>query len=189
MNAIEYQELAARTLIDRPDLEIPDNEIMIIWNAIELAGKISEIAELIEKWVYRDHKNNLDKANLEKEIGDLLWYIAGIYTKLNVGMPETNEVPEPYTTMESPILWHLIRLHISTGKVTELVKGIFHQHGLDKWAVMLALKKSLEQIAYICAIARLHNISEIMQGNINKQMIRYPNGFSSEDSQRRIDTQ
>ena len=34
MNANDYQQLAARTLIDKPGFDISNTDIMIIWNAV-----------------------------------------------------------------------------------------------------------------------------------------------------------
>lgn len=48
MNANEYQQLAARTLIEGPDFYITDKDIMIIWNAIGLAGEAGEVCELVK---------------------------------------------------------------------------------------------------------------------------------------------
>jgi hypothetical protein len=35
MNANEYQHLAARTLIDAPGFEIPDNDLMVIYTSVK----------------------------------------------------------------------------------------------------------------------------------------------------------
>jgi NTP pyrophosphatase (non-canonical NTP hydrolase) len=86
MNANEYQELAARTLIDEPDRDIPDNEIMIVWNAIGLAGEAGEVAEQAKKGVFHQHGINRDA--FAKELGDCLWYIAALCTKLDLSMSE-----------------------------------------------------------------------------------------------------
>lgn len=114
MQPTEYQRLAARTLIDGPDFTIPDNDIMIIWNAIGLAGEAGEVAELIKKGIF--HQHGLDRDKLAKELGDCMWYIAAICTKT----------------------------------------------GLD--------------------------LGEIMQANIDKLKLRYPDGYKSEDSIKRVDT-
>jgi len=39
VNASTYQEQAGRTLLDAPGFAIPDQEIMLLWNAIGLAGE------------------------------------------------------------------------------------------------------------------------------------------------------
>ena len=114
MEAKQYQKLAARTLIDAPDFEIPDSEIMVVWSAIGLAGEAGEVAELAKKGVF--HRHGIDKEKFKNELGDCLWYIAALCT-----------------TME-----------------------------LD--------------------------LAEIMEENIEKLKKRYPNGFSSMDSIRRVDT-
>jgi NTP pyrophosphatase (non-canonical NTP hydrolase) len=113
MDANEYQQLAARTLISGPGFEIPEKEIMAVWEVVGLAGEAGEVADLIKKGVF--HRHGIDAPRLEEELGDTLWYIAALCNTL----------------------------------------------GLD--------------------------LSTIMQANIDKLKIRYPNGFSSLDSLRRVD--
>lgn len=116
MNASEYQQLAARTLIDRPEQEIPDLGIMLVWNALGLTGEAGEVAELVKKGVF--HRHGIDgefRAKMVKELGDVAWYMAALCTKLELDM------------------------------------------------------------------------GEVMQANIDKLRQRYPAGYSSADSQRRVD--
>lgn len=84
MNASRYQSLAARTLIDRPDAQYSDNDIMVVWNAIGLAGEAGEVAELVKKGIF--HQHGLDKRKMYKELGDVLWYVAALCTKLDFDM-------------------------------------------------------------------------------------------------------
>lgn len=86
INGCRYQELAARTLIDRPGFDISDNEMMIIWNAIGLVGEAGEVAELAKKGIF--HQHDIDKVELSKELGDCLWYIAALCTKLDLDMEQ-----------------------------------------------------------------------------------------------------
>lgn len=113
MNASEYQLKAARTLIDAPGFDIPDNDMMLIWNAIGLAGEAGEVAELVKKGIF--HQHGMDLVKLRKELGDVFWYAAAICTKAGFDM------------------------------------------------------------------------SEVMEENIRKLEARYPNGYASEDSKRRVD--
>jgi NTP pyrophosphatase (non-canonical NTP hydrolase) len=113
MEAFDYQNEAARTLIDEPGFDIPGNDMMIIWCALGLAGEAGEVVDMIKKGILHQHGINDEK--LEEEIGDVCWYIAGICTVLG------------------------------------------------------------------------YDLGQIMQENIDKLKIRYPNGFSSEDSKKRID--
>jgi NTP pyrophosphatase (non-canonical NTP hydrolase) len=84
MDANEYQALAARTLIPRPDFEITDEQVMLVWNAIGLAGEAGELCELVKKGVF--HQHGIDRDKLEKELGDVLWYAAALCTKAGLDM-------------------------------------------------------------------------------------------------------
>lgn len=117
MNASTYQQLASRTLIDRPGFEISDNDMMIIWNAVGLAGEAGEVAELVKKGIF--HQHGLDVEKMEKEIGDCMWYIAALCTKLNLDLGEVMAAnieklkvryPEGYRSADS-----LARVDVSAG--------------------------------------------------------------------------
>jgi NTP pyrophosphatase (non-canonical NTP hydrolase) len=87
MDATEYQRLASRTLIDSPDAEYTNLETMLVWNALGLTGESGEVADIIKKAVF--HRHGLDDATMQKlikELGDVLWYVAAICSKINVPM-------------------------------------------------------------------------------------------------------
>lgn len=84
MNASEYQRQAARTLIDAPGKEYTADEIMLVWNAIGLAGEAGEVAEHVKKGVFHEH--GIDELKLKKELGDVCWYVAAICTKLGIDL-------------------------------------------------------------------------------------------------------
>lgn len=87
MDSLQYQRLAGRTLIDGPDAEYTAEEIMLVWNALGLAGEAGEVADLIKKAVFHRHGLTLDtKEKLAKELGDVLWYVAALCTKLDIGL-------------------------------------------------------------------------------------------------------
>ncbi len=92
MDATEYQRLASRTLIDSPDAEYDGLEIMLVWNALGLAGESGEVADIIKKAVF--HRHGLDESTVQKlikELGDVLWYVAALCTKINVPMSTVME--------------------------------------------------------------------------------------------------
>lgn len=92
MNASDYQKQAARTLIDKPDFAISDTEMMILWNALGLTGEAGEVADLVKKGIL--HQHGIDKWQIAKELGDCMWYIAALCTKLNIdlGAVMTNNI-------------------------------------------------------------------------------------------------
>lgn len=89
MFADEYQQQAARTLIDAPDAEYTNHEIMLVWNALGLAGEAGEVADTIKKAVFHQHGMNRDE--LIKELGDVLWYVAALCSKLDTPLSEVME--------------------------------------------------------------------------------------------------
>jgi NTP pyrophosphatase (non-canonical NTP hydrolase) len=73
------------------------------------------------------------------------------------------------------------------GEVVEIVKkDIFHGHMRDKKETE---KEIGDLMFYIVNLATLYDLSmeNILELNIEKLKIRYPNGFSTEDSIRRAD--
>lgn len=84
MKMQEYQQLAARTLIPRPNETIPDEDIMFIWNAVGLSGETGEVLELLKKAVF--HRHPLDREKLTKELGDVLWYLSAIATHAGIDL-------------------------------------------------------------------------------------------------------
>lgn len=86
MQPNDYQLQAARTLIARPDAEYTPEQIMLVWNALGLAGEAGEVADTIKKAIF--HQHGVDRDVLIKELGDVLWYVAALCTKLDVTMAE-----------------------------------------------------------------------------------------------------
>lgn len=72
-NADEYQQLAKRTLWDKPEQSLTDKEIMQIWVAMGLAGEAGEVSDYIKKGIF--HRHGIDKEKLKDELGDQLWYL------------------------------------------------------------------------------------------------------------------
>lgn len=84
MDANRYQELAARTLIDDPGFILTNEEMMLVWVSIGLPGEVGEVMELIKKGVF--HRHGVDREALRKELGDVLWYVAGACSVLGLSM-------------------------------------------------------------------------------------------------------
>lgn len=77
-----YQQGAARTLT--VEGRLPEQYLAIC--ALGLAGEAGEVVELIKK--HLGHGAELDDAKLEKELGDVLWYLAGIATLRGLRLQE-----------------------------------------------------------------------------------------------------
>lgn len=89
--------------------------------------------------------------------------------------------------VEIMAVWDAIGLAGEAGEVADHIKkGIFHQHGIDFPKLRKEIGDTLWYAAALCTTLGL-DLSEIMQENIDKLKVRYPDGFNSEDSIRRVD--
>jgi len=82
MNMCEYQKLARKTAI------YPDLGNNFIYPVLGLCGETGEIAEKIKK-IIRDKKGVVsgeDKVQIEKELGDVLWYISNVASELGMSL-------------------------------------------------------------------------------------------------------
>lgn len=77
MNVNEYQELAMRTL--NPELSKKD---VLINSVMGLCGESGEAIDIVKKWLAHGHE--LDREHLEKELGDIAWYLAEAATALDL---------------------------------------------------------------------------------------------------------
>jgi NTP pyrophosphatase (non-canonical NTP hydrolase) len=85
----EYQKLAQRTdAFDRPDSLLAP---AFLEKVLGLVGESGEFADKIKKLI-RDHDGQIvDKEELVKELGDVLWYLAMIARYLDVDLDEVAE--------------------------------------------------------------------------------------------------
>lgn len=73
----KYQELAKTTAIYRA-------EAKIMYPALGLAGEVGEVCEKVKKHI-RDGRE-LDKEDLKKELGDVLWYLSALASDLDISL-------------------------------------------------------------------------------------------------------
>lgn len=95
IEANKYQKLALRTFNincseqmnkpvdiingDQSDMKRTENFIPdIIYGVMGLTGEAGEVADVIKKGIYHGH--GIDMIHLERELGDVCWYIAQICT-------------------------------------------------------------------------------------------------------------
>ncbi len=70
-----YQKLSARTLKANPQLTNM---------ALGLAGETGEVIDHLKKYLFHGH--TIDPEKVTEELGDVLWYVAGLCTILGVDM-------------------------------------------------------------------------------------------------------
>ena len=79
MHLYQFQEASKRTL--------PDEGIDDLTNyALGLIGESAEVTEHIKKW--RFHKHDLNQKKVAEELGDVLHYLAGICSMMELNLEE-----------------------------------------------------------------------------------------------------
>lgn len=78
MTLDEYQQQAMRTHVESPE--------RLVCYALGVAGEAGECADLVKKFI--GHGHGLDAEKLAKELGDVLWYVAGLAHVLGVSLSD-----------------------------------------------------------------------------------------------------
>jgi NTP pyrophosphatase (non-canonical NTP hydrolase) len=98
MNFQEYQEKSRKTAI------YPNSGENFIYPTLGLAGEAGEVAEKIKK-VIRDNDGKVTeekRGEIEKELGDVLWYVSQIASELGITLNDVAEknIEKLYSRME-----------------------------------------------------------------------------------------
>lgn len=83
MKLSDYQAEARRTTT------INSEPLTLAVYALGLAGEAGEVADLLKKYV--GHGHDLDRLKVQKELGDVLWYIAALATVLGIDLDQVAE--------------------------------------------------------------------------------------------------
>lgn len=82
MQFSQYQKETRETAI------YPNKDNNYVYPTLGLSGETGEVSEKIKK-IIRDKKgvvNNEDRSAIEKELGDVLWYLSQLATELNIDL-------------------------------------------------------------------------------------------------------
>lgn len=83
-----YQKHASKTF--KPFTELDANQAQLLNWAVGLAGETGEVSEIVKHHIYG--KEPLDKMELAKEVGDVLWYLAAICTCVGMDLSAVAEL-------------------------------------------------------------------------------------------------
>ncbi|MBU8576393.1 nucleoside triphosphate pyrophosphohydrolase family protein [Bacillus pumilus] len=96
MNIEKFQELSKRTMPNQVPTSLSGGNVeqllatsSLTNYALGLSGEAGEVVDLIKKHVFHGH--SLDKDKIVKELGDVMHYVAGIATLLEIELPEVLE--------------------------------------------------------------------------------------------------
>lgn len=80
--ATERLSLMADTYMGDPHLDIGG----VVNGCFGLSGEVGEFNDMVKKWIF--HEKDLDIDHAQKEVGDILWYIAMICESFGWNMDE-----------------------------------------------------------------------------------------------------
>lgn len=179
-DADAYQKLASRTLIAEPDAEYTPEELASAWRILQLAGSAGLVSEHGKKGIF--HRHGLDIARLAHELDDVA------YTVLDLKrgpLPAPGFAPSPHDIL---LIWNALGLAGEAGEVARLIEqGIKTGRSPDREQMIKELGDVLWYVAAIATKLEI-DLGYVMLANITKLMQRYPEGYSSEASQQRVDT-
>ncbi|OLP64408.1 hypothetical protein BACPU_26330 [Bacillus pumilus] len=96
MNIELFQELSKRTMPNQVPASLCGGNVeqllattSLANYALGLSGESGEVVDIIKKHVFHGH--SLDKDKIVKELGDVMHYVAGIATLLEIELPEALE--------------------------------------------------------------------------------------------------
>lgn len=174
MTPNEYQTLAARTLLEKPDFELEEKEVGLIVHAIDAARNLGELADYLKKGIF--HRHGLDFFRVydqqQKAHAALLQLLVPI--KIDLTDPEVM------------LLWNTLGLLGESGEIAKLAYESILQGYTDREKLKKELGDCLWYLAALCTKADL-SLEDVMQANIEKLKLRYPDGYSAEASRMRVD--
>lgn len=158
MKIEEYQALAANTL---PRLGSSEKDF-----AHMAMGVVSEFGELEDSYK--------DRVNFMEELGDMTWYLAGIctlllkksFSNLSRGVEPMKDDGDEYRSIY--ILADLAKAHLAYGKKMDLNQ--IEEH----------VKNILSFIKLMCELKQEVDFREVLEKNIAKLKVRYPDKFDAD---------
>ena len=153
----EYQKLAQRTEIAKTARD------KLINGALGLCGEIAEYARemrFIEKRI--------------EEAGDVMWYVAEIAAGMGATIADAANIDDAGE-------WNGGMFHDAGDIADAIKKHVFQGHDLDKQAILCGLNRIMYMIA-----TRVpdfgYSMDDVLRGNVEKLLKRYPHGFDAERS-------
>lgn len=165
MDISTYQHLTGRTINKNlSPRELHENMIM------GLMGEAGEIIDILKKVRYHHHPLGNHMEDIEKEIGDVLWYLSSLAALSGITLKPSLDIEYEesmdYFVFSKDLFSAVHALTGESGSLKEEIEDILGLLYIFIGSIGLSLEKILEK-------------------NISKLMKRYPEGFSSEASIKR----
>lgn len=186
MNCTTYMQESARTV----NMALPLRERQLT-AALGLMGEAAELLRATvtaiteNQWVLTADFDEPSRALIAKELGDCWWYLAECCRVYDEPMSDINlltKKPEFYP-------WALASISFAVGELGTLAEAIKKNVAQGHSEALPPLLLHAQNILNVTALMFNLNPDEIRSANIEKLKQRYPEGFKSDDSVNRVDTQ
>ena len=179
MLAAEYQR-AARTTALYP------TSAAVYYPAMGLVGEVGELCNKAKKIIRGDVTFEQRLEEFTKELGDVVWYIAGTASDLGIDMEEVaaNALAGPQETGD--LYTTLLRLASASGAVAHMADEIKVQ-GLNSYRrafIQSRLEPALRCVARLCVIFGVE-LTDVCKDNIKKLFARKQAGTIKGDGDSR----
>jgi len=187
MRPEDYVAAAIRTA---PTLKADEHSFVL--GGLGIAGEAIEAYETIQETV-------VDQLKVVKELGDVTWYIALICHVHNLkfeGLFVSNQFAQRNVSFVvfPGNKWKQLdkrgkSLLSSAKDVSEYVKkAVFHKHPVDIRVLRELLERLAVRVQYVAAVIDV-DIEEVLDKNIDKLKVRYPERFTTEGSMNKDENQ
>lgn len=190
MNITQYMPLAIRT--EKP---LPPNQ-RLLHGCMGLITECGEVVtELKRMEIYEKPLDQERKDHICEELGDMMWYMAILWDVLGVDHQCFDSLQKPLIHDSSKNLWALSALLFGAvigpicHTVADIQAGVYKSENEhykpmnDIGRCLSALFHGIEQVAHRCG----STTEQIMDANIEKLRLRFPDAYSNEAAEARAD--
>lgn len=166
MKLTEYIKQSERTLNNL------GKKLNVLHASLGLSTELGELLDIYKRNIF--YKKPLDLVHIKEELGDIMWYLAILYREFEIN-PE-NEI---INTITKDIV-DSQKIQMLTNKINLLVVQLNNLELLNSdhiRRVKYFVPKVYEYIIIVCEIYKF-NIEDVMQTNINKLKVRFPEKFN-----------
>lgn len=175
MNFTEYAPLARVTMKELPVLE--DH---LIHMALGVIGEFGELVDAVKKVVVYDKP--VDQTNLVEEIGDVLWYYAGMHAELGIDLKVSQDALAEVTIIPWGPGAPDLSLPFGKGRALVMLSALAAEACNEIMEDVSEAESQMQTLtAVIATTARILdvNLEEAMSLNIAKLKARYGDKFSA----------
>lgn len=186
MNLTEYVPLAIRTEKPLPQLS------RMVHGCLGLITEIGEVTTEIKRMVIYQKPFDVErKVHILEEAGDVMWYIAIVLDTIKFPLDQFEAAPiyELPDSSEGVFDATALMLAVHCGKICEATAMLqMAKDGADlDVTTLIASIAMVVRGMYILSSLCGSNLWQVLDGNIEKLRIRYPEKYSNEAAEARAD--